>query len=259
MELELEAVTPCGAEDDARLVGGVDAGLAKDVGEVGQALGGDVRQHLVHDERDVLVARARRGAILDGDLVRAEKSRDEAQWKRLLEAADHAERLDFVVGGEAVARLHLDGGRPVRGEALQARQGEGEEFVLGARAQVAHRAMDAAAAPRDLHVAHAGSAQFLLLVPRFAEDAVGVRIHESRHEHAPPAVHDLRVGVRGAEGVMRSDGDDALAFDDNGRAGARFQSLHLGAAAGACGAGGGDELGDVLEARAHRDKDNAPQ
>ena len=251
VQLELEAMTPGRAEDDARLVGGIDARFTEDVGEGGEPFGGDARQHLIHDERDVLFARARRDAVLDGDLVGAEEGGDEAQRQCLLEAADHAERLDLVVGGEAVARLHLDGGGAARSEAPQARQREGEELVLGARAKVAHGTVDSAAATRDLHVADAGGALFLLLVPRLAEDAVGVRIHEARHEDAATAVHDFRARMFGAHRVPRPDGDDALPLGDNGCSGAHLQALHLGAAAGAGRAGGGDELGDVLETRTH--------
>ena len=77
---------------------------------------------------------------------------------------------------------------PGRRERTQPRLGEREQFVFAARAKVAHRRVDAAAAPRDLHVGNARGAKLLLFVARAAEDRVRVRVDEAGREHAACAV-----------------------------------------------------------------------
>jgi hypothetical protein len=51
--------------------------------------------------------------------------------------------------------------------------------------------MDATALSCNRHVVHAGCSQLLLLVPRLAEDGVGMRIDESRGENPAPTIDEL--------------------------------------------------------------------
>ena len=98
-----------------------------------------------------------------------------------------------------------DLGGLVRAQLAQATKHKDREIcrrarrILIARAEVAHGGVNAAAAPRDLHVGHAGGAQLLLLIPRAAEDGVRMRVGETWREHAALAVDDRRARMRGAQ------------------------------------------------------------
>jgi hypothetical protein len=134
--------------------------------------------------------------------------------------------------------------RRERGEPVER---EGEELVLGAGAQIAHRAVDAATLPRDLHVADAGRAQLLLLVARASEHGVRVRVHEPRREQLPRAVHALGVGVLVLERGLRADGHDPSRLDEHRRADRQARVAHLRAAPRAGRAGAGGDLPRVDE------------
>ena len=107
--------------------------------------------------------------------------------------------------------------------------------------------MDAAAAPRDLHVVESVGAQLLLLEPRLAEDGVRVRVDEAGREHSAAAVDDLGARVRILEIACGSDrGDPPVAHGDRGVP-QNSGIAHLGAAARSRGAGAGDDLRRVDE------------
>src|ERR1019366_8251758 len=170
VQLQLQPVAARRTKDAAGLVERVEAGLTKNVGERREALRRDAREQL-------------------------EEGRDDTQRERVLEAADHAERLELVVEREAVPALDLDGGGAVSGESPQPRQREREQLVLGAAAEVPHGGMDSPALLRDLHVAEAGGAQFLLLVTRLSENAVRVRVHEAWCQDSAIAIDARRAGI----------------------------------------------------------------
>src|SRR6185437_12618467 len=61
-------------------------------------------------------------------------------------------------------------------------------MLLVRRPEVADRGVDTAAAPRDLHVVETRGTHLLFVLPRPAEDAVGVRVDEPWREDTIPAV-----------------------------------------------------------------------
>ena len=141
--------------------------------------------------------------------TRAESRARRARWheahrQRVGEAAHDAQRLELVVEREPVARLHLDRRDAARGERAQPRLGERVQLVLAARAEVAHRGVDAAAAPRDLHVA-------------------------ARRRRAAPAPRSARGRRSRACANRRSPGVSTppLAIDDASRRGCAARSVAL--------------------------------
>src|SRR4051812_47015554 len=89
------------------------------------------------------------------------------------------------------------------------------ELILGARAQVADRRMDASTAARDLHVSNAGRTKLLLLVARPAEDRVCVGVDEAGSKYALSAVDDAGKWVGIAEGDLVIDGEDGSLVDEH--------------------------------------------
>ena len=242
MELDAQPRPARRLEERARLAHRVDARLAEDVGEGREPLVRHPGQHLMDEQAEVLATLFRASPVLEGDLVGPEPGRHEAHRQGGGEAPDDAQRLELVLHRQSVARLHLERRRAVGGEPAEAREGERKQLGLGTPSQVAHGGVDAAATPGDLHVAHAGGPQLLLLVARPAEDGVGVRVHEARREDAAAAVHAIGVGELALEPVARPDGDDPFPRDRHRRAGEHAGVPHLGAPAGARRSGAGDDL-----------------
>ena len=90
------------------------------------------------------------------------------------------------------------------GKAAEPGYGEGNEFLLRASAQVAHRRVDAAPPFRDLHVVEPCRPHFLLIGPWSPEDGVRMRIDQTGHEDPAPAVDPLVVCITTLEFIART-------------------------------------------------------
>ena len=122
------------------------------------------------------------------------------------------------------------------------------------RAQIAHRGVDAAAAPRDLHVVEPRGAHLLLLVARAAEDAC---VCESTNPGVSTPLPQSISVARGIPRAQRSrdvDRDDPPPSDGDGDAGANAGVAHLRAAPRARRAGAGDDLRRIDEDESAADR-----
>src|SRR5262249_3716995 len=128
----------------------------------------------VDHEIDVCLPRGGRRAMLQRNFVRAKERRNDAEWEFGAKACDDTERFELVVERETVAGLHFDGRRAKCRKPLETPACEVEQVILGARAQITDGRMNAAAAPRDLHVVESRGAHLLFFVARTAEDRVCV-------------------------------------------------------------------------------------
>jgi hypothetical protein len=74
-----------------------------------------------------------------------------------------------------------------------------------------------------------------------------MRVHESRHQHPPPAIDARGLGVLALELRLRADRDDAVAANGDGDTRHDIRVSHLTSAAGAPWAAARDDLRRIDE------------
>ena len=212
-----------------------------------------MRKHFVDEQLDVRPAALIAGSVVERDLVRAHPRRDDPQRQMLGQASNHPKRLELVFEGESIAALDLESGGSVRGELADSRHGEIVELVLAALAEVAHRGVDAAAALRDFHVVEPLGPQLVLFEARPTEYRMGVRVDQTRSQHAAATIDDVGVGVSVLEIARSPDHRDATFADSDADILQDSCFAHLSAAAAAGRARTRYDLGCVNEEeRGHR-------
>ena len=138
----------------------------------------------------------------------------------LLEAANHAQELQFALGGEAVAALDFDGAGAQSHRFVETLQGHVVELVLRSRCRSLGRVEDAAAAFGNLLVAEAADLVNKLMLARVGIDEVGVRVAERREKQTSRSIV-LIVKIQSSEFKIRivkirhrSEGFDFLVLND---------------------------------------------
>lgn len=213
VQLHRQAVRNGGLKHARDLLRCETDGLAEGIDRVGEARGGDGRQHVAADEVDI-------GVFVSGRLGRhrmgAEEGRRHRERPDLAQPPRRLQRLHLALAFQAVARFHLQGGDALGDQRIDARQGRRQQLVLARGPRRLHGRDDAAARPRQLLVGGAGQAQLELVRPVAAMDDVGVAIDQAGRDPAAGAVHDLgrresgRLGLRaGIDDVAAATGDQA--------------------------------------------------
>src|SRR5688572_30107538 len=133
------------------------------------------------------------------------------------------------------------------GEAHEPRGGEGDQFFLAPRAQIADRRVDPTAPLRDLHVIQASGAHLLFVGARAAEDGMSMGVDEAGHQDAAPAIDRRETRITRFELLGRADGDDLAIVDCDGGVREDTSVAHLGAAPRAPGPGARNYLRRVYE------------
>ena len=123
----------------------------------------------------------------------------------------------------------------------EARHRQGHQLVLAAAAQIAHRAVDAAAGGGDLQVGLAADAPLVFVLTGAAEDRVGVGIDQARDHGAAAGIDDRQPRrrrpvqpQRGAQLGLRTGAHDAAGGHGQGAA---VDDAQLGQARAAAGTG----------------------
>ena len=165
--------------------------LAERVHRIGEPLAGERRKHLLRHEIDVGIGTARE---LRRHRVRPEIGRAHGAPRLAPEAARHAQHPRLRLEVEPVARLDLEGRRPVGAERIEARAALREQRFLVRGSRRPHGGGDAAALPRDLLVARALAPPLELRVAVAGVNEVRVAVDEAGRDERAPEV-DLARGV----------------------------------------------------------------
>jgi hypothetical protein len=214
---EAEARVGCGEADPFRGGEVEEAGIGEDVDEVGQALRGDRRDHLVRDARGMIHG----GGCLRRDGVRPEERGDHPDRQVGCQATEKAEVTELLAERQPVAGLALHR-RGARGESRpQARLDERRQRCVIGRPGRAHRAQDAAIGVRSAFEPCGG---LVGSVP--GEDRMGVAVHEPGRDQRAADVDPVL--VRGVGRV--ADPRDPAVLDSHGprRAAGRGQAAGAG-------------------------------
>ena len=126
VDARFQAVALAGFEDLFCLRHAEGAALAENVAEFGEFFGGDQRDYLIDEKRDVFFGAGGAATEFSRDHVRAEKSGNDVQWLRGGQFFMQVENFELADDVEAVAALGLDSGSAVGGELLQ----RGERSLL---------------------------------------------------------------------------------------------------------------------------------
>ena len=182
------------------------AALAENVAAFGQLFLGYARQHLVDDERDILLGRA---AKLFRNGVCAEKRRHKFDRRFRIQPANHAQNLQLVLHGQPIAGLCFDrcGSSLQKPKRMFLRLRE--KFVLRRGPRLANGRANPASARRDFLVSRASRShlEFIHAIP--GKDRMRVRVDESRQDHATSRIDDFRIVRQIAFDFFRSsDGRD---------------------------------------------------
>ena len=229
VELEAQPGGPGRGQDGARLGNAEDARLAEHVAKPREALAGDRGDHLLTQQAHVVPTP---GAVLGRHLVGAEKRGDEPRSRLGGQPADDAQLLALRLEVEPVARLDLDGRRPVRQEHGEPRAGDGGQLLLRVGAHVPHRLQDAAARGRDDLVALAERATLVVVEAGGAEDGMRMAVDEAGVEHTGD-LDLLECSVCSTELAKGAHRHDPSAVHQHGRIAEDFQLRQLAAATGA--------------------------
>ena len=191
--------------------------FAKGVDRIGQALGGDRRQHGVADGVDIAAAvtfHFRRHRVC------AEESGSNRHCARAAEAPRGLQLAAFGIEVEAVAGFDLDGGDTLRDQRVEPRQRGGDQLLGIGLPRRLHRRDDAAAGARNLLVARAGQPLFEFPGAIAAIDQMGMTVDQPRRDPASFAVGPLlrlecRRCIRGGAGIddAAAGGGDHSVFD----------------------------------------------
>lgn len=214
VQLHRQAVRPGGLKHARDLFRREADGLAEGIDRVGQARGGDGRQHVAADEIDIGVFVA---TSLGRHRMGAEEGRRHRERPDLAQPPRRLQRLHLSNALQAVARFYLKRGDAFGDQRIDARQGRRQQLVLARGPRRLHGRDDAAARPRQLLVGGAGQAQLELVRAVAAMDDVGVAIDQARRDPAAGAIDNVgrriggRVGLRaGIDDVAAVRGDQAL-------------------------------------------------
>jgi hypothetical protein len=107
--------------------------------------------------------------------------------------------------------------------------------------------MNPATSPGDLHVPDTGGAKLLLLIPRSAENRVGVRVHESRRNNGTRAIDALSVRISALELVLWPYGSNRVAIESDSGTGKNPGIAHLLSTACTSGTSAGHDLRRVYK------------
>src|SRR4051794_35411222 len=88
VRLDQETMRASSKKDSPTLGDAVDARLAEDIGKTRETIGRNARQHLADEQIDVRLARCGSLAVLERNLVRAEKRRHDAHRQLVGESRD---------------------------------------------------------------------------------------------------------------------------------------------------------------------------
>ncbi|KAF5296125.1 hypothetical protein FQA39_LY19306 [Lamprigera yunnana] len=149
--------------------------------------------------------------------VGAEEGGAHGDAAQLRQAPGGAQLFALVRQGQAVAGFDFDGGDAFVQQLRQARQGQGDQFVLARLARGFDAGYDAAASAGDFFVAGTGQAQGEFVGAFAAVDEVGVAVDEAGGDELAAAVVRGQVLVDGGGvGFSAYPGDAALLDDDAG-------------------------------------------
>ena len=168
-----------------------EAGIGEDVDEVGEALRGDGRDHLVRDALRMLS-----GGRSVGDRVRAEEGRHDANRHPIGDAPNDAEVAELFLERQAVAGLALDRRRAGGQGGTQARLAQRLERRVVGRARGGHGPQDAAAGVGSSLEARGGLVRAVA-----GEDRMGVAVDEARRHERGAEVDALIAVWRIARGA----------------------------------------------------------
>ena len=148
---------------------------------------------------------------------------------QLAEATGHAQHLQLVGDGQAVAGLDLQRGHAIGQQRVQARQAGGDQLILAGGAGGAHAAENAAAGAGDLLVADAFQALLELAGTVAGIHQVGMAVDQPRRHH--PAAPGL-VGTDGqgrVELALGPQAGDLIPLDQHGHGlGQHLQAIEEG-------------------------------
>src|SRR5687768_9177713 len=247
VELQPQAGGPRGGENRSCLVDREHAGFAEYVRKLGEALRRDAGEHCRDEQANVFGTSLRKVAVFAWDFVRAEPGGHESKRQMFAESTDHTKRFQLILGRKPIPRLDFDGRHTARREPTQAADSQGEQLVLEPTSEVAHRGVNPAAAPRDLHVVETGGAELLLLEPRLPENGVRMGIDESRRQESSLTIDAVRAVVGALEFLLWANGGDLLSDHRYGDSGQDAGVAHLAPAPRAPGPAARDDLRCVDE------------
>ena len=176
-----------------------------------------------------------------------QERRNDADRQFRRKSLNDPQQLQLVVKRQAITGFHFDSANAKGRESPESRTGQLEELRFIARANIAHRRVNAASPAGDLHVVHAGGSHLMFGKPRRAEHAVRVRVDERRRQDSAATVDVRRIAKLRPEVLLSSDSDDPIAADGDRGASQYFQRAHLDATPSAWTAGAGDDLRRVDE------------
>lgn len=213
MRLDRQAMLARGLEDALALRRGEADALAEHVHRVGQAFTGGRRDHLLADQAHVVVGAP---GVFWRQRMGTEQRGHHPHRAQLAEAAGHAQHLQLVGQGQAVAGLDLHRGHAIGQQRIEARQAGGDQLVLAGGTGGAHAAENAAAGAGDFLVADAFQALLELTGAVAGIHQVGMAVDQPRRHH-PAAPGLLGAGSQHrVEVALGPQAGDVIALDQHG-------------------------------------------
>ena len=254
VNLEAETRPGGGLENLARVLQAEIASVAKDVHEGRQLFPRRGGNHVLADPAEVFL-----GAVLEfgGNGVGPDEGGHQFQGPLGAHRPNDAEKLQFGLEVQAVARLGLQGGGPGLQKAPGGEAQARGQFGLGGLADPMDGGQDAPAPGGEFRVTQALQASLEIGQARSGEHGMAVAVHESRKDHLPLGVdHRGPFGLgAGKDQFFYPGGQNGPVLDENRPLADKAQGGHFLAPPGMVLPREGQQLRAVLDQKrglAHR-------